>query len=362
MNFKATLFLISVIILQACNQSDKIEYEYSTIPMIPDGGIYRMPCEINGLPLKFIFDTGASDVSISKTEAIFMIKNDFIEVEDLKDKVSYSMANGDIQEGVKLILKEVKVGDIVLNDVSATIMDNDNAPILLGQSVLNQLGVLIVDYSKNEMSFIKGEFNVGSLINEHNSTSELQEQNRVLRSKLTENSDNFNSEKSSLNERVKTQRQDLLSLEGEVTQLKEEVGALRAENRRLRQQNKARTQSKPTERSTQTKGKSQSSTTAGGGKVKSTKSSNNTSNTNSLAPNKNETDFSKPISYVALTSVKNGTSRLYKSIQAKGFFYSDIDKYDEVYILYKATDKMAFVMVRGTRGYMKIKDLKYKFR
>ena len=32
-------------------------------------GVYEVPCDINGLPLKFILDTGASTVSISSVEA-----------------------------------------------------------------------------------------------------------------------------------------------------------------------------------------------------------------------------------------------------------------------------------------------------
>ena len=37
------------------------------------GGTYEVPCTINGLPLKFIFDTGASDVTLSSVEANFML-------------------------------------------------------------------------------------------------------------------------------------------------------------------------------------------------------------------------------------------------------------------------------------------------
>ena len=47
------------------------------VEMSKEGGVYTVPCKVNGLPLKFIFDTGASDVSISLTEAIFMLKNGY---------------------------------------------------------------------------------------------------------------------------------------------------------------------------------------------------------------------------------------------------------------------------------------------
>lgn len=37
-------------------------------------GVFEIPCKINNLPLKFILDTGASDISISSLEATFMLK------------------------------------------------------------------------------------------------------------------------------------------------------------------------------------------------------------------------------------------------------------------------------------------------
>ena len=36
-----------------------------------EGGTYLIPCKVNGVPMKFIFDTGASVISIS---SIFLIK------------------------------------------------------------------------------------------------------------------------------------------------------------------------------------------------------------------------------------------------------------------------------------------------
>ena len=364
MKLKSIILVTILFIVQSCNQAEKVEYEYSTIPMIPDGSIYRMPCEINGLPLKFIFDTGASDVSISKTEAIFMIKNDFIEVEDLKDKVSYSMANGDIQEGVELLLKEVKVGDIILNNVSATIVDNDNAPILLGQSVLNQLGVLIVDYSKNEMSFIKGEFNVGSLISEHNSTNELQQQNDALRQKISNNSEDFQSEKSSLNERLRTQRKEMFTLrsdmtllEEQITKLKQQVSTLQTENKKLKKDNeiKRKSQSKSTRKTSKNTPPPVKSETTTKVKPKSTVASSNKENSENK---RSRGGYSVPKSYTKLTTVKYGPQKLYKSIQGTTSYFDDVDMHDDVYIINRYSGEMSYVMVRGVQGYMRNKNLK----
>ena len=41
-----------------------------------ENGLYLIPCKVNGVPMKFIFDTGASSVNISMTEALFLLKTD----------------------------------------------------------------------------------------------------------------------------------------------------------------------------------------------------------------------------------------------------------------------------------------------
>src|SRR5690606_6606116 len=82
-------------------------------------GVYVMPCTVNGLSLKFIFDTGASDVSISLTEALFMLKNGYLSEDDLRGTEYYQIANGDIEEGTKIILKTIEIGELKLFDVEA---------------------------------------------------------------------------------------------------------------------------------------------------------------------------------------------------------------------------------------------------
>lgn len=48
-------------------------YAQTVIKMRRQGGVSVISCKVNGLKLDFIFDTGASDVSISLTEVLFMI-------------------------------------------------------------------------------------------------------------------------------------------------------------------------------------------------------------------------------------------------------------------------------------------------
>ena len=109
------------------------------------GGTFDIECSVNGLPLNMIFDTGASDVTISKVEADFMFKNKYLSSDDIKGKQYYQVANGDISEGNVITLKEVKIGDAVLRNVNASVVKNQSAPLLLGESVLRKFGTFTVD-------------------------------------------------------------------------------------------------------------------------------------------------------------------------------------------------------------------------
>ena len=109
------------------------------------GGTFNVDCSVNGLALNMIFDTGASDVSISKVEADFMLKNNYLSKDDIKGKQYYQTADGGISEGTVITLKEVRIGDAVLHNVNASVVKNQKAPLLLGESVLQRFGTFTVD-------------------------------------------------------------------------------------------------------------------------------------------------------------------------------------------------------------------------
>lgn len=119
------------------------------------GGTYEIPCTVNGLKLNFIFDTGASDVTISLTEALFMFKNGYLNEEDIIGSEYYSIANGDIAEGTIIRIKEIKFGGITLYNVKASIIHHNDAPLLLGQSVISRLGKILIDPQNSTLTIIK---------------------------------------------------------------------------------------------------------------------------------------------------------------------------------------------------------------
>jgi clan AA aspartic protease (TIGR02281 family) len=124
-------------------------YKTVSIPMKVSGdGTYEVPCKINELGLNLIFDTGASDITISKTEAEFMLKNGYLSKNDITGTESYMIANGDIEIGTTIVFRKVEFGGLILKNVKASVIENKNAPLLFGQSALGKYGKITIDNEK----------------------------------------------------------------------------------------------------------------------------------------------------------------------------------------------------------------------
>lgn len=127
----------------------------STIPCWSDtkiqmeeyGGVYRIPCTVNGAKMKFIFDTGASNVCLSLTMAEYLYDNDFINKDDIIGTGTSSVADGRIVDHVIINLKDIEIAGQHLHNVQAIVIDGQNAPLLMGQSAIQKLGRIELDGS-----------------------------------------------------------------------------------------------------------------------------------------------------------------------------------------------------------------------
>jgi aspartyl protease family protein len=139
------------------NSSSKISNkeidDTNIIKMDFENGVYKIPIFINDTKMNFIFDTGASDITISTTEAMFLYKQGTLNQEDIIGTQQYEIADGSIAEGTIINLRTVKIGNRTLENVKASIVHNMEAPLLLGQSALAQFGKVSIDYNRNEISF-----------------------------------------------------------------------------------------------------------------------------------------------------------------------------------------------------------------
>lgn len=126
-----------------------VSFSQVTVQMTrQEGGTFLIPGKVNGVELNFVFDTGASNVCLSAAEAIFMLKNGYLNQEDIKGTSYAQIANGDIVENTEIVLRKVEVGGIVINNVRATVSHNLDAPLLFGQSAIQKLGPIQLNGDK----------------------------------------------------------------------------------------------------------------------------------------------------------------------------------------------------------------------
>ncbi len=139
--------------IQSETQNSNLEVNRNVLKMELQNGVKYVWIEINGIKLRFIFDTGASSICISPAEATVLYRQGTLQKEDILDVQYFQDATGKISEGTKVNLREVKIGAMVLENVEALVIDNVNAPLLLGQTVLERFGSIEIDNLNSEIIF-----------------------------------------------------------------------------------------------------------------------------------------------------------------------------------------------------------------
>lgn len=125
----------------------------TVIQMVADQGVYKVPCEVNGLKVKMVFDTGAAAVSISENLAEMMLENGYLSADDFGAKAKAITADGRIVDNTLVNLRTITIGGIKLTDVKAVVIDGQRVPLLFGQSAIQKLGEVSI---KGDKLYIKG--------------------------------------------------------------------------------------------------------------------------------------------------------------------------------------------------------------
>ncbi|MEQ8746886.1 TIGR02281 family clan AA aspartic protease [Pyruvatibacter sp.] len=105
-----------------------------------DGHFYAQAL-VNGTNVRFMVDTGASDVALSASDA----RRLGIDPAQLRFTRTYSTANGTVQ-GARVVLDEIRVGSISVRNVDASVTRGDGlSQSLLGMSFLRELRSVQLD-------------------------------------------------------------------------------------------------------------------------------------------------------------------------------------------------------------------------
>ncbi len=123
------------------------------IPIEIDGGTFIVPVTINGqLTLKFMIDSGATDVAVPADVVLALIRTGSITKDDFLGQQQYQLADGSVVPSPVFLIQSLKVGDKVLQNVRATVA-SVNGSLLLGQSFLSRFSSWSVD-NKSRLLFL----------------------------------------------------------------------------------------------------------------------------------------------------------------------------------------------------------------
>jgi len=108
----------------------------SAMATVDERGHFVAYGQVNGIPIRFTIDTGATYISLPASEAR-RLGLDYLKGR----KAVMETANG-IAAAYRIRLDTVRIGDLVVNNVDAVVMEGDSLPVaLLGMSFLNRMDI-----------------------------------------------------------------------------------------------------------------------------------------------------------------------------------------------------------------------------
>lgn len=125
-----------------------------SVPYHEENGVKLVNVKVNGVGLEMIFDTGCSEALISIAEAEYLYKKGLLTEDDFLGTTKTQIADGSIVEDMVINLREVVLNDEVsCPNVTATVSSNVNAPLLLGNGILDRFASVNIDTSTKTINF-----------------------------------------------------------------------------------------------------------------------------------------------------------------------------------------------------------------
>lgn len=163
--------VIALTLCSSCSEKQKIQWVGSNNDttqvkktLVPfsakENGHITLQASLNGVPFNMIFDTGATGSTISVLELINLIKEGKIDADDILDYSPSMLADGSQMIGLEVTIKDFSIQgqnneSFSIPDVKVTVVDNAEAPILLGMDVIGKLPKHSFNYETNMIEFDK---------------------------------------------------------------------------------------------------------------------------------------------------------------------------------------------------------------
>ena len=124
------------------------------VPFRNENGVKYVAVKVNGIGFEMIFDTGCSGALISVAEANYLYQKGKLAQDDIIGTSQSQIADGSVVEDMVVNLREVIINDHILcPNVKATVSANINAPLLLGNEILDRLATIKIDNQNKTLNF-----------------------------------------------------------------------------------------------------------------------------------------------------------------------------------------------------------------
>ena len=121
------------------------------VPMLAEAGTLVVPVRINDqITLKFVIDSGASDVNVPADVVMTLLRTGTITDADFLGTQRYRLADGSTVPSQQFVIRSLKVGDRTLNDVTGSVAPVEGS-LLLGQSFLRRFKSWSIDNQREAL-------------------------------------------------------------------------------------------------------------------------------------------------------------------------------------------------------------------
>lgn len=128
------------------------------IPLATSGGIYSVPVQINrSFTMQFLVDPGAGVVVIPMSLLQGLIQTGTVTQSDIVGIGTAETADSTRHLTARVRLRELRVGDVIVQDVTAAVAPGLTTP-LLGQSFLRRFAFVTFDNRRNVLILPDGGY------------------------------------------------------------------------------------------------------------------------------------------------------------------------------------------------------------
>jgi predicted aspartyl protease len=124
------------------------------VPVHYQGGVPIVSVLVNEIiPLSFVLDSGAADVSIPADVVLTLLRTGSLRAEDFTGNKTYTLADGSSVPSEIFYIRSLKIGSVIVTGVSASVTKVTGS-LLLGQSFLRRLQSWSLDNTRNVFQFV----------------------------------------------------------------------------------------------------------------------------------------------------------------------------------------------------------------